>query len=560
MRSGTAGEVALTAAVGEVRVEVGAGLAARTGEVLDPLVRAGVPAALMAKSPGLWGPAAEREAAGRLGWVDAAVPDPGLPPRVRAVREQVAPFDELVLVGIGGSSLAAEVVADAHGRKPTVLDTTDCHQVAAVLRGPLDRTLVVIASKSGETVETRCVYEVLWEAFAAAGGPAFAAERFVAVTDPGSVLARSASERVFPAFLGDATVGGRFSALTPFGLVPAGLLGVDVAAVVEPAARLADALGRSEDNPGLLLGAALGAAALAGADKLYLRSAPDFADLFGTWAEQLLAESTGKDGRGILPVVDARPPTGAGPDTVTALVAGSVQDGAATADLRTYGPLGTQFLLWEYATAIAGRVLGINPFDQANVQEAKDKTRAILAGRTGSPHRAERDARTFVEGAVEVGVDELTDRTLSGVDSLRGLFDGLTALLGRRDYLAVTAYLDRYEDGAASELRELLARRTGRPVTFGWGPRYLHSSGQYHKGGPRQGVFVVITGEVKHDIPVPGYAHTLAEIQRAQARGDLEILRGRGRPVVRVHLGDRQEGVHQLLEALGGAGTGPEGS
>ncbi|MGW7824493.1 glucose-6-phosphate isomerase [Streptomyces puniciscabiei] len=540
----------LTATAANVRVEVDAALAERTRPALEALLGAGFPAALMAKDPALWGPATEAEAAGRLGWVDAALPDPDLPGAVRALRERVASVDRLVLVGIGGSSLAAEVVADALGRKLTVLDTTDCDQVAAVLRGPLERTLVVVASKSGETVETRHVYEVLWRAIAQAYGPAAAADRFVAVTDPGSVLARSAAERGFPAFVCDPTVGGRFSALTAFGLVPAALLGADVTELGHDAARLADALGRPEENPGLLLGAALGAAALAGRDKLYLRSAPGFAPLFGAWAEQLVAESTGKDGRGILPVVDAALPEPAGADSVTALVAGPAAGAAHDAGIRAYGPLGAQFLLWEYATAVAGRIVGINPFDQPNVQEAKDKTQAILAGRDGGAAPLERDVRTFTEGAVEVGLDALSDRTLHGARTLREVLQGLTALPGPDGYLAVTAYLDRYADGEVAGLRDLLARVTGRPVTFGWGPRYLHSSGQYHKGGPQNGVFLMITGEVEDDIPVPGDALTLAAIQRAQARGDLEILRGRGRPVVRVHLKERREGIRRLLHAL----------
>ncbi|MBP2047991.1 glucose-6-phosphate isomerase [Streptomyces griseochromogenes] len=545
----------MTATAAAVRVEIDAGLAERTRPVLEALIRADVPTALMAKDPGVWGPSARPEAAGRLGWVDAAIPDPDLPGAVRALRERVTGLDRLVLVGIGGSSLAAEVVADAFGHELTVLDTTDCDQVAAVLRGPLDRTLIVVASKSGETVETRTVYEVLWGAMSRAHGAAAAAGHFVAVTDPGSVLGRSAAERGFPAFVADPTVGGRFSALTAFGLVPAGLLGADVAALGQDTAQLARPLGRPGENPGLLLGAALGAAALDGRDKLYLRPAQGFAPLFGAWAEQLVAESTGKDGRGILPVVDAALPERPGSDTVTGLVAGSPASPAPDADIRTYGSLGSQFLLWEYATAVAGRVLGINPFDQPNVQEAKDKTQAILAGRGSGAGLSGPDVRTFTEGAVEVGIDELSDRTLSGAGTLRDIMNGLATLLGPDGYLAVTAYLNRYEDAEVAALRELLARRTGRAVTFGWGPRYLHSSGQYHKGGPQHGVFLMITGEVEDDIPVPGSAHTLATIQRAQARGDLEILRGRGRPVVRIHLKERREGIRRLLQALTASGT-----
>jgi glucose-6-phosphate isomerase len=540
----------LCAAAGPVRVEVGPALAAATEAALRSLVAAGVPAALMARQAGLWGPDAERVAAGRLGWLDAARPDHWLHRAVTSIRNRVGGFERLVLVGIGGSSLAAEVVADALGCPLTVLDTTDCSQVATVLDGDLARVLVVVSSKSGQTLETRSVYEVLWQAFRDRPAVAEPAAHFVAVTDPGSVLARSAAERGFPALLVDPSVGGRFSALTPFGLVPAGLSGADIRPLGRDAARLAGALGRPAGNPGLLLGAALGAAAGTGRDILYLQSAHGMPEQFGAWAEQLLAESTGKDGRGILPVVGGLP-SGPSSDASIALVTGPISGRdahPADADIRAGGPLGSQFLLWEYATAVAGRVLGINPFDEPDVAEAKTRTRALLAG--GSRRPAGPAERRFTEGAVEVGIDPRWAAVLAGAGTLPAVLGRLTGLLGRQDYLAVTAYLDRYADAAAAQLRDLLARRTDRPVTFGWGPRYLHSTGQYHKGGPARGVFLQLTGKVPGDLIVPGADASLAEMQQAQARADSEILRDRGRPVLRLYLHDRRAGLGRLLAAL----------
>ncbi|HMA47164.1 MAG TPA: glucose-6-phosphate isomerase, partial [Frankiaceae bacterium] len=372
-----------------------------------------------------------------------------------------------------------------------------------------------------------------------------AGRRFVAVTDPGSPLAALADANGYRAtVLADPTVGGRYSALSAFGLVPAALAGADVAALLDAARALGPALGGLEDNPGLALGAALGGAGLAGHDKVVLADNGSGIVGFVDWAEQLLAESTGKDGKGLLPVVvegvDA--PGFAEASDVHLVALGELptdHNGTGVA-----GPLGAQFLAWEYATAVAGRALGINPFDQPNVQESKDNTNTLLAGRAqgAAPPR-------FVDDAVEVY------GTLAALADARTLPEAVEALLAAvppGGYLAVLAYLDRVGEREAAGLRPALAARLARPVTFGWGPRYLHSTGQYHKGGPRVGAFLLLTGAVTDDVAVPGRPYTFGQLQAAQALGDLRALGGRGRPALHLHLRERRAGLDQLLAAAGG--------
>jgi glucose-6-phosphate isomerase len=262
----------------------------------------------------------------------------------------------------------------------------------------------------------------------------------------------------------------------------------------------------------------------------------------GDWAEQLLAESTGKRGRGLLPVVVESPgaPGATGPDVLTVTVGGSlppagVAGGGVQPHVAVNGPLGALFLAWEYATAIAGRVIGINPFDQPNVTESKDNTAAILE--SGLPS----DQAWAVDGAI--GLHGTASRSVA--QTLTELVRGIDGT----GYLAIMAYLDRHGDAAVAQLRPLLASATGRPVTFGWGPRFLHSTGQYHKGGPRHGSFLQITGAVTDDLEVPGRPYTFGTLQAAQAAGDRLALTRRGRPVLRLHLRDRAAGIAQLLDA-----------
>ncbi|MFG3579413.1 glucose-6-phosphate isomerase [Micromonospora chersina] len=535
------------------RADIAAGLAVHGADTVDgsapasvraALVAADLPARLAAKDPTLWGPEAEATARTRLGWLDTHVRSRELLPQLAELAEELADLDHVVLAGMGGSSLAPEVLARTLGRPLTVLDTTDPGQVRAALADRLDRTVVVVASKSGGTVETDSVRRAYLQAFLDAGlTEAEAARHFVVVTDPGSPLESVADEMGVVVIQSDPEVGGRYSALTAFGLTPAALAGVPVADLLDDAEALAGALDRDRDNPGLALGAALGAAATSGRATVALVSDGTGLDGLGDWVEQLLAESTGKAGRGILPVVVESPdaPGATGPGVLTVSYGGALGPGVAPgpADVAVNGPLGAQFLTWEYATAVAAAVLDVDPFDQPDVAASKEHTARLLAA--GPP--AESPSTT--DGAVEVYAPAGAPADLAG--ALRWLLDGL----GDDGYLAVSAYLDRWADAAVAGLRPLLARATPRPVTFGWGPRYLHSTGQYHKGGPRAGSHLQVTGAVTDDLPVPGRPYTFGDLQAAQAAGDRRALADRGRPVLRLHLTERAAGVAQLLDAAG---------
>jgi hypothetical protein len=510
------------------------------------LVANGVPRRLVEKDPTLWGSDAEDEAKIRLGWIDTFRRSRQLLPQLAELRDELADLDHVVLAGMGGSSLAPEVIARTLGRPLTVLDTTDPGQVSAALRDRLDRTVVVVSSKSGSTVETDSHRRAYWQAFLDSGlTEAEAGRRFVVVTDPGSPLEATASEMGAFVVLADPDVGGRYSALTAFGLVPAALVGVEVTELLDDADALAEALGRDRDNPALALGAALGTAATTGRDKVALVSDGTGIDGLGDWIEQLLAESCGKGGVGILPVVVENPSSpgvrGDGVLTVTyggALAPGAVPGGEVDPDLAVNGPLGAQFLTWEYATAVAGVVLGIDPFNQPNVTESKENTNRILA--SGMPDQTP----SFIDGAVEAYAPDGVPGNLAG--ALRWLVDGIAG----DGYLAVMAYLDRFADDGAGQLRPALAAATARPVTFGWGPRFLHSTGQYHKGGPQVGSFLQITGAVAEDLPVPGRPYSFGQLQAAQAAGDRVALDRRDRPLLWLHLTDRAAGVGQLLDAV----------
>jgi len=530
-------------------VEFAAGLAVRADTVVAPaatearheLVAAGVPAKLAAQDPALWGPAAEAEASIRLGWINAAEISRALLPQLAELSAELSDLDHVVLAGMGGSSLAPEVIARTLGRPLTVLDTTDPHQVRAALTDRLDRTVVVVASKSGSTVETDSHRRAYWQAFLDAGlSEAETGRRFVVVTDPGSPLEQTARDMGAYVVLADPDVGGRYSALTAFGLVPTALAGVDVAELLDQAAALTPSLSEADGNPALALGALLGTAAQQGRDKVSLAEDGSGIVGLGDWAEQLIAESTGKQGLGILPVVVESPtaPGASGEDVLSILVGGpqDVTAPAAPGTVAVNGPLGAQFLAWEYATAIAGRIIGIDPFDQPNVTESKENTKKILE--SGTPMVA----ATFTDGPV-------TGYASADVSDVESALDWLTEQVGDAGYLAVMAYLDRVGDAQAAEVRPLLASATGRPVTFGWGPRFLHSTGQFHKGGPQVGAFLQITGAVTGDLPVPGRPYTFGELQAAQAAGDRQALSGRGRPLLHLHLTDRRAGLARLLDA-----------
>nr|WP_281352214.1 hypothetical protein [Phytoactinopolyspora alkaliphila] len=469
-------------------------------------------------------------------------------------------MDRIVLAGMGGSSLAPEVITRTAGVELTVLDTTDPAPVRRALADRLERTVLVVSSKSGSTVETDSQRRVFEAAFTAAGIDA--ASRMVAVTDPGSALAEHAEKSGYRGlFLADPNVGGRYSALTAFGLVPSGLAGADIAGLLDEAAAVADLLAQdSPDNPALVLAAAMsgdhdGTQDAAGStpgrarDKIAIANAGSGLAGFPDWAEQLIAESTGKLGTGVLPIAAEsgdpeidHPPADVLPARLSAPVSDVMAASPLVAGITVTGPLAAQFLLWEYATAVAGRLLGINPFDQPDVESAKVAARGMLDA-TPEPEPA-----TFVDDGVEVrGSAGLLD----GVSSLEGAVQSLLSQLDNGGYLAVMAYLDREgEDSGLAQVRVPLSRRTGRPTTFGWGPRFLHSTGQYHKGGPAQGVFLQVTGAVSEDLDIPDRPFTFGRLIAAQAAGDAQVLADHGRPVLRLHLTDRVSGIQRLREVL----------
>ncbi|BBH15873.1 glucose-6-phosphate isomerase [Nocardioides baekrokdamisoli] len=501
---------------------------------LTALVEAGVASAIGAGDATLWGPAAESEAAKRLAWAHLSRTSRSLADEVSALAADLASrgLDHVILAGMGGSSLAPEVIAEAAGVPLVVLDSSNPDFVRSALSGSLERAILVVSSKSGGTVETDSQRRAFEAAFIAAGIDPV--ERIVVVTDPGSSLEQIARDAGYRTFVANPDVGGRYSALTAFGLVPTALAGVDPHALLDEAEAVREALeSDSPDNPALQLGALMGVAANAGVDKLVLADAGASYAGFGDWAEQLIAESTGKDGKGILPVV-------VGSTTAPDFVPSSADEVLATFGptdvpmtpvsgwaVHVDGTLGGQMLLWEYATAIAGRIIGINPFDQPDVEAAKAAARDLLDGGAGTP------APAFTDGVYDVFAHNIPGSFTTAADAVAALVGMID---GGHGYLAVQAYLDRSRDVALEGVRDTLAERTGRPITFGWGPRFLHSTGQYHKGGPANGVYLQVTSEPAADLQIPGRPFTFQQFHISQAVGDGSVLAAHGRPILRLHL------------------------
>lgn len=454
------------------------------------------------------------ELADRLGWLDVAS-------ELRAEAAELQSFaaiaraeglNQVVLLGMGGSSLGPEVIAEtyglAHGASAfEVLDSTHPDQVrATAARLDLSRTLVVVASKSGSTIETTSQFAYFWEQIGAG-------RQFVAITDAGSSLEALGHSHDFRrVFRNRPDIGGRFSVLSHFGMVPAALIGAPIEQILDDAlamaARCRPDVAESE-NPGVSLGVLLGEAALAGRDKLTLRL-PGELDSLGWWIEQLIAESTGKEGRGILPVEGEAPlpPDEYGHDRLFACYQESdasllEHHGQPVARLAAAG-LGGEFFRWEFATAIAGATLGIQPFDQPNVQEAKDAASRILAG--DKPEVAPRPYDVVME---DVNAD---------------------------DYIAINAFIPRNDETVRrlAVVRNTLAARYGVATTVGFGPRFLHSTGQLHKGGPNTGVFIEVVEPAAEDLLISGKPYSFGQLIEAQALGDLAALLARGRRAARV--------------------------
>lgn len=530
-----------------VSVRVSHPVTTEVDEIISRLVTDLVASRITAGDPTLWGTDAEADAAERLGWVQAVSTSRPVVSEVITLRNELTSrgIDRVVLSGMGGSSLAPEVIANTAGVALTVLDSTAPAQVLAALDGDLARTVLVVSSKSGTTIETDSHRRAFETAFADLGiDPR---EHIIVVTDPGSDLDAAAAAAGYRIFHADPTVGGRYSALTAFGLVPTGLAGVDITEVLDEAeASLLEFAIDSSDNPALRL-----AAAIAGSSPLRnkLGLVPDGTHIDGLpdWIEQLIAESTGKKGTGILPVVllPVSPELENRPHDMQIV---RLVDDAEEFHMRerhpgevlVSGSLGAMFLLWEYATAIVGHLLEINPFDQPDVESAKLAARRLLDER---PPESDPE---FVQDGVEVRV---SDRALAASGTIEGVLDALWMSLPTDGYVSIQAYVNRLDLGQLKGLRELAAADSGRPTTFGWGPRFLHSTGQYHKGGPAQGVFLQILERTEVDLEIPGRPFTFGRLIQAQASGDAAVLASHGRPVVSLTVTDTVDDVLTLFTA-----------
>ncbi|MDJ0314988.1 glucose-6-phosphate isomerase [Arthrobacter sp. H35-D1] len=516
---------------------------------LMSLVADQVPSRIFAKDPTLWGADAEAESAVRLGWVEAPEVSAPLLAEIIALRDELRAegINHIVLCGMGGSSLAPEVIAATAGVELGVLDSTDPDQVRAAVGDRLSTTAIVVSSKSGSTLETDSQRRIFEQEFTKAGIDA--ASRIIIVTDPGSPLDCAAREAGYrKVFNADPNVGGRYSGLTAFGLVPSGLAGVDIAALLDSAEEAAEMLRDDDvDNVGLRLGAALGGTAPL-RNKIVIVDEGSGIVGFADWAEQLIAESTGKQGTGVLPVVaePASPEVGAGAADVLVvrLVSGDADVELGENEVSIAGSLGAQMMVWEFATAVAGRLLGINPFDQPDVEAAKTAARGMLDA-TPAPTPA-----LFTDGAIEVRTANHDAGWLAGAATLAQALTVLAGALPADGYLSVQAYLDRLAHASMAEIRDGLAEATDRPVTFGWGPRFLHSTGQFHKGGPAVGVFLQVTGAAAQDLAIPQRPFSFGELIAAQAAGDAAVLADHGRPVLRLHMTDVAAGVAQLQTAV----------
>jgi transaldolase/glucose-6-phosphate isomerase len=520
-----------------------------------------------------------------LGWLDI-------------VTEQVAHFNELhrlaqeakaggfsdiLLLGMGGSSLCPEVLAKTYGHiagfpQLRVLDSTDPAEVKERERSvDLAKTLFVVSSKSGTTLEPNIFKQYFFERVKQTIGADKAGSRFIAVTDPGSKMQLVAeADHFLHIFDGRPSIGGRYSALSNFGMVPAALMGLDVAKFLDRTQQMVEACGPQaapQENPGVLLGCILGTAARDGRDKVTIIASPGISDL-GAWLEQLLAESTGKQGHGIIPVdrEALAAPEVYGSDRVFAYVRldsapDSTQDEKVATLERAGQPvirisvrdiydLGQEFFRWEIATAVAGSVIGINAFNQPDVEASKNVTRALTSEyeKNGS---LPAEKPVLEDGSVQLFTDvKNADALAKAAGSNKSLVGYLRAhfnRLGAGDYFALLAYIEMNDEHEAQlQQMRLLVRDKKRVATcLGFGPRFLHSTGQAYKGGPNSGVFLQVTCEDAADLPVPGQKYTFGVVKAAQARGDFQVLVERGRRALRVHLrGDLKSGLGKLQSAF----------
>lgn len=471
---------------------------------------------LLAGDPSLWGPEAAEEAALRLGWVLSPLRFLPLVDEIRHFREELVAsgMREIVLCGMGGSSLAPEVMTHESPTPLSVLDSTHPDVVAPVLERDLGSTIVIVSSKSGTTIETDSHRRLFDKAFRDQGlDPA---AHIVIVTDPDSELHAVAIQQGYRFFLGDPAIGGRYSALSPFGLVPAGLAGVDIARMLYEADSVwSSVFEDTADNPALVLGAAI-AAGHPTVNKLLLHTPAEHPGV-SEWIEQLVAESTGKLGSGLLPVVES---------SLEGISDGVVISDASIADISVQGSLAELFVLWQVATAFACRIIGVNPFDQPNVESAKAAARKLL----------QEGVSPLSQGSsIPGGEYWASPSSKVPFRDAKEVIEHALSLLGPHSYCALMMYADTNRE-VSTRLQAALERKTGRPVTVGIGPRFLHSTGQLHKGGAPEGVFVSLVKKPDRKLSIPGRDFDCSALVLAQAHGDRDVLMETGQPVVALDL------------------------
>ncbi len=548
---------------------------AKVGARLAQLRQQDVVRRIWAADPFVWTGADEDR---WLGWLHLPVEERSALPRIIQFAEELSreQISDVVLLGMGGSSLAPEVIQSILGvdqGRPVlhVLDSTDPAQILGLARRiSFRRSLFLVASKSGSTLEVNILKQYFYSQAVEQLGETEAGRHFVLTTDPGSKLRQVAEQQHFrEIFDGIPSVGGRYSALSNFGIVPAAAIGLDVSLLLDRAEAMARYSAKDDDqNSPLQLGVMLGVLALEGRDKPTLIAPPALAS-FGTWLEQLIAESLGKQGKGIIPISGETlgPPDVYGRDRVfIQLRSAGAPDAAADAQVdrlerdgqpvvRIDWPdryaLGAEFYRWEFATAIMGAVLGVNPFDQPDVEESKIVTRRLAAGfeKTG---KLPDDTPLLQQQGLALFADARQQKVLGDHSSAVSYLKAFLAQLRPGDYFALVAFIEMNEahERALQGIRGLVRDRVKVATTVGFGPRFLHSTGQAHKGGPDSGVFLQITADAVEDAPVPGQRYSFATIELAQARGDFEVLASRGRRLMRVHLKDLNTGLQTLHAAI----------
>jgi len=478
---------------------------------------------LALKDPTIWGPDAKAEATVRLNWIDLPESSRDLLPVLDAVSAKHRDKKNVILCGMGGSSLGPEVIAQTYDQKLFVLDSTDPNYVAHALDCDLTKAVVVVSSKSGSTIETASQRALFESAFTQKGlNPR---DHIIIVTDPQSPLDKQAKSEGFTVINADPNVGGRFSVLSAFGLVPAALIGVDVSVLLDGATDTKSAFLR---EPELVVDIAYLLSFIADQFISFTDEGSGMPGL-SDWAEQLVAESTGKNQIGRLPIVIERHES---TDNIFSIAY------SGEADLVVETDLASQFIVWEWVTALIGAALDIDPFNQPNVTEAKEQTSALLNEWSGV-------LPTFIPDAVDGSV-EIFGQGATLAESLHSFIDAVPT----GGYIAVMAYLDRKDDAKISQIRELLSKKAQCPVTFGWGPRFLHSTGQFHKGGQQNGAFLQITGDSLSDIEIPGQNFGFKTLVAAQALGDGKALASRKYPLLRFNVKNRSAGIDQLLDAI----------